>query len=322
MKAAVVKAAGVAPVYTDFDRPEPLPAHRIVEVAASALSHVTRSKASGTHYSSSGAFPFVAGLDGVGRDAADGQRVYFFWPRAPFGAMAEQCLVSDAHCVRLPDTIDDVTAAAIAIPGMSSWAALVERAKFAAGETVLVNGATGTSGRLAVQIARHLGAKRIIATGRDADVLESLKALGADAVISLRQEPDALSRAFEAQYREGVDVVLDYVWGASALSLLTAAARTLSEDAPLRFVQIGSVSGGEIALPSAVLRAAPISLLGSGIGSVPLSGVLHAMREVFEAAGPAGLKIAAQAIPLAEVGAHWADIDASRRVVFVPDGRG
>ncbi|WDD91714.1 zinc-binding alcohol dehydrogenase family protein [Burkholderia sp. FERM BP-3421] len=321
MKAAVVKAAGAAPVYTDFDRPDPLPGHRIVEVAASALSHVTRSKASGSHYSSSGAFPFVAGLDGAGRDANSGRRVYFFWPRAPYGAMAEQCLVPDAHCVPLPDTIDDVTAAAIAIPGMSSWAALVERAKFAAGETVLVNGATGTSGRLAVQIARHLGAGRIIATGRDAGVLESLKEVGADVVVSLRQDADALSRAFEAQYREGVDVVLDYVWGPSALSLLTTAARTLAEDAPLRFVQIGALGGGEILLPAAALRAAPISLLGSGIGSLSLSGVLHAMRQVFEATATAGLRIATEAIPLADVGARWGEIDSIRRAVFVPGGR-
>jgi NADPH:quinone reductase-like Zn-dependent oxidoreductase len=242
MKAAVVKAAGEAPVYADFNRPDPRAGHRIVDVTASALSHVTRSKASGSHYSSKGTFPFVAGLDGAGR-CENGQRVYFFWPQAPFGAMAQQCLVSEANCVRLPDTVDDVTAAAIAIPGMSSWAALVERARFVAGETVLINGATGTSGRLAVQIAKHLGAAKIIATGRNAAALASLEQAGADVVISLEQDADALSHAFQSQFHEGVDVVLDYVWGASALSLLIAAARTLAEDEPLRFVQIGAISG-------------------------------------------------------------------------------
>jgi NADPH:quinone reductase-like Zn-dependent oxidoreductase len=319
MKAAVVNGMGDAPVYTEFARPDPLPGHRVVAVGASALSHVTRAKASGSHYSSSaGAFPFVAGLDGVGRCADDGQRVYFFWPHAPFGAMAEYCLVPEAHCVPLPDALDDVTAAALAIPGMSSWGALVERAKFAAGETVLVNGATGTSGRLAVQIAKYLGAGKVIATGRDERVLESLRQVGADVVISLQQDADALSRAFEAQYRQRVDVVLDYVWGASALSLLTTAARTLTEDAPLRFVQIGAVGGSEIALPAVALRAAPIALLGSGIGSIPLAGMLRAMRQVFEAAAPGDLRIAAEAVPLAEVGARWARIDSRCRTVFVP----
>ena len=211
MKAAVVKAAGEHPVYADFDSPIPLAGHHVVDVTASALSHVTRSRASGSHYSSTGAFPFIAGLDGTGR-CEDGQRVYFVWPQAPFGAMAEQCLVPEANCVALPDTIDDITAAAIAIPGMSSWAALVERAKFVAGETVLINGATGTSGRLAVQIAKHLGAGKIVATGRNAVALASLKQAGADVTISLEQDADSLSRAFESQFREGVDVVLDYVY--------------------------------------------------------------------------------------------------------------
>jgi NADPH:quinone reductase-like Zn-dependent oxidoreductase len=316
MKAAVVKAAGEQPVYADFENPAPLAGHRVIDVTASALSHVTRSKASGSHYSSTGTFPFVAGLDGTGRDA-NGQRVYFFWPKAPFGAMAEQCLVPDANCVPLPDSIDDVTAAAIAIPGMSSWAALVGRARFVAGETVLINGATGTSGRLAVQIAKHLGAARIIATGRNAAALASLVQIGADVAISLQQDADTLDRAFEAQFREGVDVVLDYLWGASALSLLVAAARTLAEDEPLRVVQIGAISGAELSLPAAVLRSAPISVMGSGIGSIPFPHVLHAMRQVFDATAIAGLQIATEAVPLAELGARWANPGSRHRTVFM-----
>ncbi|HYS68151.1 MAG TPA: zinc-binding alcohol dehydrogenase family protein [Paraburkholderia sp.] len=317
MKAAVVKAAGERPVYADFESPNALAGHRLIDVAASALSHVTRSKASGSHYSSTGGFPFVAGLDGTGR-CEDGRRVYFFWPHAPFGAMAERSLVPEENCVPLPDGIDDVTAAAIAIPAMSSWAALIERARFVAGETVLVNGATGTSGRLAVQIAKHLGAGKIVATGRDAATLQSLEYAGADVTISLEQDEDLLSRAFESQFREGVDVVLDYLWGASARSLLIAAARASAEDGPVRFVQIGAISGADILLPAAVLRAAPITLLGSGIGSIPLPRVLHTMQQVFDAAVPAGLRIATEAVPLADVGTHWGNLSSLQRTVFIP----
>ncbi|MFM0738768.1 zinc-binding alcohol dehydrogenase family protein [Paraburkholderia xenovorans] len=317
MKAAVVRGAGEGPVYVDFDRPAPLAGHRIVDVTASALSHVTRSKAAGSHYSSKGAFPFVAGLDGTGRQE-DGRRVYFFLPHAPFGSMAEQCRVPEANCVALPDAIDDVTAAALAIPGMSSWAALVERARFVAGETVLVNGATGTSGRLAVQIAKHLGAAKIVATGRNATALASLEQVGADVTISLDQDADALSRAFEAQFRDKVDVVLDYLWGASALSLLVAAARTLADDRPLRFVQIGAISGAEVPLPAAVLRAAPISLLGSGIGSIAPAQILHAMQQVFDVAASAHWQIATETRPLAEVGEHWGNHSSRHRTVFIP----
>ncbi|MGF6773640.1 NADPH:quinone reductase-like Zn-dependent oxidoreductase [Paraburkholderia sp. GAS199] len=319
MKAAVVEAAGKRPVYTEFERPAPLAGHRIVDVTASALSHVARSKASGSHYSSASAFPFVAGLDGVGRDE-NGRRVYFFWPPSPYGALAEQCRVPDANCVALPDSIDDVSAAAIAIPGMSSWAALVERAKFVAGETVLINGATGTSGRLAVQIARHLGAGKIIVTGRDAAVLAELQQAGADVTISLTQNADALSRAFEAQFRETVDVVLDYVWGESARVMLIAAARTLDEHQPLRFVQIGAIGGAELSLPATVLRAAPISMLGSGIGSIPAAQILEAMQRVLAVAASAGFRIEAHAVPLAQIGEHWDTFSSRQRTVFVPQG--
>ena len=108
----------------------------------------------------------MAGAEGVGR-AADGRRVYFVLPETPFGALAEKSLVRSEHCVTVPDLLEDVTAAAIANPGMSAWAALVERARLRPGETVLINGATGTAGRLAVQLAKRLGAGRVIGTARN-----------------------------------------------------------------------------------------------------------------------------------------------------------
>ena len=157
----------------------------------------------------------------------------------------------------------------MAIPGMSSWAALVERAHFVAGETVLVNGATGTSGRLAIQIAKHLGAKKVIATGRDAKAFDDLRALGADVVILLTQERDALEAAFKAAFAQRIDVVLDYLWGPSAETLIVAAAKASPDGVPVRFVQIGSISGADINVPGATLRSTALQLMGSGIGSVP-----------------------------------------------------
>ena len=166
MKAAIITGPGIAPIYADFDRPQPQGKEQRLRVSASALSHLTRGRASGRHYSADNRFPFVPGVDGVGR-RDDGSRVYFAMPRAPFGAMAEETVVDATHCVPVPDDLDDVTAAALANPGMSSWAALRHRARLNPGETVLINGATGVSGKLAIGIARHLGAGRIIATGRD-----------------------------------------------------------------------------------------------------------------------------------------------------------
>lgn len=229
MKAAVVEGAGQRPVYTEFEPPGAMPGHSLIDVTASALSRIAQGRAAGTHYSSVGGYPFVVGVDGVGR-LDDGRRVYFFGAPAPFGAMAERTIAPDTQCVPLPDALDDVTAAAIAIPGMSSWAALTERARFVAGETVLVNGATGTSGRLAVRIAKHLGAAKVIATGRNAAALQALLSAGADAVVSLQQDDVHLARALEPHFRAGVDVVLDYLWGASAQTLLVAAAKATPAD--------------------------------------------------------------------------------------------
>lgn len=319
MKAAVVTSAGERPVHMEFDAPHAMPGHRLIDVTASALSRIAQGRAAGTHYSSDRRYPFVVGVDGVGR-LDDGRRVYFFGAPVPFGAMAERTIVPDTQCVPLPDTLDDVTAAALAIPGMSSWAALTERARLVAGETVLVNGATGTSGRLAVRIARHLGAAKVIATGRNAAALQALLNAGADAVVSLQQDDVHLARALEPHFRDGVDVVLDYLWGASAQTLLAAAAKALPAGRRLRYVQIGSIGGAEVSLPGAVLRATAIELMGSGLGSVSLPRLLASVRGVFDAAGPAGLAIDTRTVPLSDVGEHWGDVNSLVRPVFTMRG--
>jgi NADPH:quinone reductase-like Zn-dependent oxidoreductase len=288
MKAAVVQGAGQAPVYAEFSEPEPAAGEARISVTAAAISQVVRSRASGQHYSSSGQFPFVVGVDGVGR-LDDGSRVYFVFPRAPYGSMAERTVAPSARCLSLPDELDDVTAAAIANPGMSSWAAYAERARLQAGETVLVNGATGTAGRLAVQIAKHLGAGKVIATGRNAEALKPVAALGADVTIPLVDDEAALEERFGREFAQGVDVVIDYLWGRSAERLLIAGAKTGRDALPIRFVQIGAVSGPDITLPSAVLRSSAIVLMGSGIGSIPLEGFVHAIDEVLGPLSPPAL---------------------------------
>jgi NADPH:quinone reductase-like Zn-dependent oxidoreductase len=316
MKAAVVHGPGQTPIYEDFAEPTLAKGESRIRVAAAALSQLARARAMGAHYSSTGKYPFVAGVDGVGR-LDDGKRVYFALPRAPYGAFAEATVAASAGCLPLPDALDDVTAAAIANPGMSSWVAFKERAKLEAGETVLVNGATGVAGRLAVQIARHLGAKKVIATGRNPDALSEIATLGADVTILLGADEDALEQRFRTEFAAGVDVVLDYLWGKSAERLLTAAAKAAADAYPLRFVQIGSMSGPDITLPSAVLRSKAITLMGSGIGSVAPNRLLAAIHELLQAAVPAGFKIAAQPKPLADIEKAWTS-KSSDRLVFIP----
>jgi NADPH:quinone reductase-like Zn-dependent oxidoreductase len=318
MKAAIVRGAGQAPVYGDFAAPVPSSGENRVTVTAAAISPVVKSRASGAHYSSSGQFPFVVGIDGVGR-LDDGRRIYFVLPKAPFGSMAEQTVVASAQCLTLPDELDDVTAAAIANPGMSSWAAYTERAKLKAGETVLVNGATGTAGRLAVQTAKYLGANKVIATGRNADALRSVAALGADVTIALVESEGTVEDSFKEQFAEGVDVVIDYLWGKSAERLLVAGAKAGADAVPIRFVQIGSVSGSNITLPSAVLRSSAIELMGSGIGSIPRDRLVNAIGGLLHATVPGGFQIAAKSVPLSEVEQAWPNDASTRRTVFTVD---
>ena len=313
MKAAVVEQPGQAPTYADFPEPEPRAGELRVTLTAAALSPLARARASGTHYSSSGEFPFVAGVDGVGQ-LDDGRRVYFLLPRAPFGAMADRTVVAAVRIVPLPDDLADADAAVIANPGMSSWAALVERARIAPGNTVLVNGATGAAGRLAVRIARHLGAAKVVATGRNEAVLASL---GADVTVALGQEEAALDEAFAGQFATGVDIVLDYLWGSSARSLLIAAAKSGPEGVPVRFVQIGSAGGAEIALPAAVLRSSAIEMMGSGLGSVGLDRLVAAIDGVLRVAVPARLMLDHRTLPLSAVGTAWNEDGDGTRMVFI-----
>jgi NADPH:quinone reductase-like Zn-dependent oxidoreductase len=317
MKAAIVSSAGQPPVYGEFADPVAAPGQSVVRVHAASISHVTRGRASGSHYSSGGVLPFVPGIDGVGV-TDDGRRVYFLMPESPWGAMAERCPVDLRHQIELPQGLNDESAAAMAIPGMSSWAALSERAHLKAGETVLVNGATGASGRLAIQIARHLGAAKVIATGRHSSSFAELKELGADVTIELVEDRAALEEAFKREFRDGVDIVLDYLWGVSAEVLIVAAAKAGPDGKAMRFVQIGSMSGGNITLPSAALRSSAIELMGSGIGSVPFERLLEAIRGVLTAAPAAGFRIATRMLPLAEISAAWASKDTEARVVLSP----
>jgi NADPH:quinone reductase-like Zn-dependent oxidoreductase len=316
MKAAIVTGPNQVPVYGDFKEPIAQAGHELITVKASALSNLAKSRASGAHYSSSGLFPMVAGVDGVGLNQG-GQRVYFVMPTAPFGAMAEKVLVPTENCFPVPDQVDDVTAAAVANPGMSSMAALKLRAVFKAGETILINGATGNAGRLAIQIAKYLGAKKVVATGRNAEALKSLPVLGADVTLPLGDGGDAFEEALKEQFGgDGIDVVLDYLWGPSAERIVIAGAKAGKEAVPIRFVQIGSMSAPNITLPSAALRSSAITLMGSGIASVPLKDLIAATRDAVQAVVPGKLRIETTAVPLADVQKTWNGDSGKSRLVY------
>ena len=322
MKAGIMTAAGKPPVYGDFNEPVAAEGEELIAVSASALSQFSKSRSSCSHYSSDGAFPCVAGADGVG-STTNGRRVYFVLPEAPYGAFAEKSLVRSTHCVPIPDDLDDVTAAAIANPGMSAWAALVERAHLQPGDRVLVNGAKGTAGRLAVQLAKHLGASKVIGTGRNETELQELLPLGADVVIpftlgtSNQGGAKHYEQALLAEFGHGIDVVIDYLWGESAQTIVVAIAKAVEDAGPVRFVHVGGASREEsIELPGAALRSSAIQLMGSGVKSVPFPKLLDSIRNVFDAVLTAKLQIAVQTVPLSAIEETW-DAPGKPRVVFI-----
>ena len=320
MNAAVVHSFDAPPRYATFADPVAAEGEKLVTVSATGLHPIVKALAKGTHYGSSGELPFIAGVDGVGK-LEDGTRVFFGIARSPFGTFAERALAAGWMCLPLPETVDDVTAAGIANPAMSSWAALKARAKFVAGESVLILGATGVAGQLAVQVAKRLGARRVIATGRNPQALEKLKSLGADAVISLEQDPALFVSAVRNEIAEaGVDIVLDYLWGQPAELVLQAISQKglRKAGARVRFIQIGESAGKTISLPAATLRSSGLELLGSGFGSASLDQIRLALAEFFDVAAKEPFQFRTKAAPLRDVEMLWNAAEVGTRIVFQP----
>jgi NADPH2:quinone reductase len=241
--------------------------------------------------------------------------------RKPFGTFAEIAPAPDWITLNLPDGLPDESAAALANPGMSSWAALKYRAKFQAGESVLILGATGVAGGLAVQIAKRLGARRVVACGRNLAALEESRVLGADAVISLGQERESLVGALRKEFAEnGVDVVLDYLWGAPAQAAFDAIlVRGLDNKSKrIRYIQIGESAGSKIELAASVLRSSGVEVLGSGFGSVELKDIMKAVAEFFAEAAKKPFTMKIEQMALRDVEAAWSRKEEGVRIVFRP----
>jgi NADPH:quinone reductase-like Zn-dependent oxidoreductase len=319
MNAAVLHALGQPPHCEQFPEPLPGDGEVLVHVHAVSLKPIDKQLAGGSHYASPRELPVVCGSDGVGH-LSDGQRVFFGGPRSPHGAMAQLTVVPTAFTFPVPDALDDETAAALPNPGVSAWLSLAYRAKLASGENVLILGATGVTGRLAVKIAKLLGAVRVVAAGRNPHILSTLHNLGADATISLDAPPNDLADAFVREAgQSGFQVVIDYLWGRPAETFL--AAMTRKEFAAIksetRFVQVGESAGPTISLPAAVLRSSAITILGTA-GIPPRNVLVDALQQVYSHAATGELHIDTERVPLADIESAWLRDSHGRRLVIVP----
>jgi NADPH:quinone reductase-like Zn-dependent oxidoreductase len=314
MRAAVVSDFSSAPAYAEF--PDPTARDGFVEVRmlAAGVHQLVRSIAAGAHYSSGDELPFVAGVDGVA--VLDGVRVYTGGCPDPLGTMAERTLVPAGWAVPLPDGLASDVAAAIVNPAMSSWLPLVSRG-LTPGQTVLVLGATGAAGSLATQIALHLGAARVIAAGRNPDALARLAADPRVTTISLAGGREELTTALSAAASDGLDVVLDYLWGPVAEAALDALrSRSLSDGgSAVQYVQIGALAGRTVALDAAILRARRITISGSGGGSIDPALLFRELPKLLEAAAAGLLTTPVRTAPLADVASAWVT-DAPGRLVL------
>lgn len=323
MKAARVRTLGEVPSWAQVDEPVPTPDTEVAGVLAAPLKNLDRGLVAGSHYGSARlALPLVPGTDGVVQ-LADGRRGYVT-AHGQSGLMAEQTLVDPRHLIPLPDGVDPVLAAAMVNPGLSAWLALEYAGQLQAGQSVLVLGATGVTGSLAVQLAKHqFGADRVIAAGRSHERLTELHRNGADAVIDLTAE-ELVDRIGALHAERPFDVVIDFLWGRPAEQALQALANTdlSAVRHRTRFVQIGDLAGAAISLPGGVLRGAGIELVGQGGGSIPAEAIDRMATAILPAlwsrgsAGELAIRVASR--PLTDVAEAWNDVEAGTRTVFVP----
>jgi NADPH2:quinone reductase len=312
MDAAVLTEPGT-PTFAPFDEPEAGPGHVVVDVLVAGVNPVDVAIAAGA-FVTKPPFPSVAGREGVG--TVVGRRVYFDGCVAPFGSMAQRTLVPADSLLDVPDGLDDGLAVAMGIAGLAAWLPLQWRARLQPGETVLVLGASGVLGTIAVQAAKLLGAGRVVAAARDADSLRRVADLGADATVDLSGEPSVaeLSARIRDAAGGGVDVTIDPVWGVPALAAMGAARQGM------RHVQIGHAAAASAEVPAGGFRQAMIDLLGYTTRHVPADVVARGWAELTGHAAAGRITVEVERAPLADVAAVWQRqvAFAHRKLVLVP----
>ena len=306
----------------DFATPAPQNENEVlVSVKAVAVKNLDKLRASGAHYSTKHETwtARVVGSDGVAL-LADGTRVYGIGVR---GMLGEKAVIEKDKMVALPAGITDAVAAALPNAVMGSALAMRFRAGLTEGETVLINGATGVTGRMAVQLAKHYGAKKVVATGRNEQSLRELLTLGADEIVSLTQAEENFAAQIKNGHRQDpVDVIIDFLWGRSAELLLSSLSGNGGFSHCTRFVTVGGMTGDTISLSSSILRSTDIRICGSGLGTWTAAelGLLisEILPEMFRMTAEGRLKIETETVALKDIEPAWKkNIASGKRLVVL-----
>lgn len=305
------------PQYVDFPAPTPQnDGEVLVTVKAVAIKHFDKGRASGKHYSSN--TPKEKGLV-IGGDGVcllpDGTRVYGM---GVSGMMAEKATINKDWIVKLPDALDDATAAALPNAVFGAALGLKFKADIQEGDVVLINGATGFTGRVAVQIAKYYGAKKVIVTGRNQKSLDTLRSLGADEIVSVLQDDESFKAQLKAIHTATpIDIIIDYLWGHTAEMILACLKGNGSFTNKIRYVSVGSMAGDVIQLSAANLRSVDLQLTGSGMGAWSRKQVASVFSEIlpemFQLAAAGKLKVETITSKLEDIAELWN--------LEVPDGQ-
>jgi NADPH:quinone reductase-like Zn-dependent oxidoreductase len=320
MKAAVINKFGDVPKYIDFPDPVAGEDEKLIDVKASVLENFDKMVASGTHYGSKEMFPqfpAVVGHSGIGT-TADGQLVGFGLMRRPYGSFAEK--TAARHAVPIPEGIDAILAAALPASVLTSYFPLKYSAKLQRGETVLVNGATGVSGKIAVQLSKMMGAKKVVGTGRNPTSLKLLTDLGADAVIDLKQPNENLLAAFQNEAGEtGFDIVIDFIWGHPAEIIMKSFVpkRVGLVKKRIRYVHVGEKAGAVISLSGEMLRTSGLEIYG--MTNIAAEEIPIAMDQVWQWIKEGKFHMDIENVPLADIEKAWQRNDLEgKRLVIIP----
>lgn len=313
---------GGIPQYEDFPDPSPSEDEVLIKVKAVALENVEKAMAEGTHFASQQFFstlPAIVGINGIG-ELPNGQLAGFGGIKSPYGAMAEKVVVPKGNTLSIPEGIDAVIAASLPKPALTSLFPLKWGTRLQQGETVLINGSTGVAGKLAIQIAKHLGAGRIVATGRNEESLNQIKALGADTIIDLKQSKGLIEEEFRRETEKGIDVILDFLWGnVTQLLIHSLVPKEISfAKRRIRLVQIGEKAGTNISLSSGALRTTGLEIMGASSGITP-KVLKEGTNQVWNWIQHDKLHLDIEKIALHDIEAAWKrdDFQGKRAVVII-----
>lgn len=316
MKAALLKKLDSSPVFEEVQTPEiENEEQELIEMIASPVKNLDKLLTSSSFYAAHKELPVIIGSDGIGM-TQEGKRVY---AQGITGMYAEKALVKKGDYVILPEKLSAQVGAALPNAVQGAVAPLVLIGKIKKGDTVLINGATGFTGQLAVQMAKHYGAEKVIATGRNEERLKELTALGADEYVLTSKEEVFLEELNKIVEDSFVDIVIDYLWGKSAEIVLKA----LSEGKihPTRFVNVGNMAGMKIDLNAGIIRNSAIEISGAGLGSYTTAEFAQLKEkfipETFNLAATGKLKIKTETAALSDIENAWdKEVPAGKRLVL------